>query len=675
MQLTQEPKKVIRSGEFQESKFKIEASSKAFQILSSKLYSDEYRAIVRELCTNASDAHAVAGITEPIVVTAPTSMNATFSVQDFGKGIDPSEFEKIYTTYFYSTKTSSNTEVGCFGLGSKSPFAYTQQFTVENCFGGTKYTYTCYINENGEPSVTLLMQSPTDQTGVKVSFPVKREHFYKFENAIKDVLKWFDVTPKCNIGIENLSFKERTKNFQYGNGLLADYNVRMGQVIYPVDSKYFEDFLYAGSVINLEIGEVDITPSRESLEYRKKTIDVLEKINAELGKEFNAKVQEIMTDSSLSEYSKFMAMHKYLHKRAAKPTLKTSTITSNFPNAPAQDTLCKVDNSKFDNKLAQVTKESWRKKLEFEKTYMYIHSSTVIFIKDKKNHINAKLWDIIQKTQQLGTVGRQRVDIIVVPSEVKDTFMKEYGITEDDVIYASKYDMGDQTIVTTVVSNNCSKYVKTTYDGYKKQGAKITKDDQEGVYITADFYDTMQWHTSTKLLFEKEYIAQGSPKLFIFTENQYNTLKIQNRKKFVNFLDGIAQNVIDKRNDIVTEIANDIVVDSYLHERSMQIGEKSTTNNLFKRYYNSYKDKTDTDLSSESAGYYEGLMELIKWHKKDLYEEIKREITDKTVSMQKLREDAIKKYPLSKISLESTTFNDIINDVVEYVDLMESKGE
>ena len=56
MQLTQEVNPLIKSSNIQDKKFSIQASSKAFTILSSSLYSDKYTAIVRELSTNASDA-------------------------------------------------------------------------------------------------------------------------------------------------------------------------------------------------------------------------------------------------------------------------------------------------------------------------------------------------------------------------------------------------------------------------------------------------------------------------------------------------------------------------------------------------------------------------------------------------------------------------------------------
>ena len=54
--------------------------------------------------------------------------------------------------------------LGVLGLGSKSPFAYTDQFTVESFQGGTKRTYTAYKNEDGNPVFALLNEQETDET-------------------------------------------------------------------------------------------------------------------------------------------------------------------------------------------------------------------------------------------------------------------------------------------------------------------------------------------------------------------------------------------------------------------------------------------------------------------------------------------------------------------------------
>ena len=134
---------VERSGQFEESNFSIEASAKAFFILSDGLYSNKIKAVIRELSTNAYDSHVDAGCPEtPFEVHLPTQMEPHFHVRDFGVGLSHEDCMKLYTTYFYSNKTDRNDSVGCLGLGSKSPFAYVDSFTVESYYEGTYRVYT-----------------------------------------------------------------------------------------------------------------------------------------------------------------------------------------------------------------------------------------------------------------------------------------------------------------------------------------------------------------------------------------------------------------------------------------------------------------------------------------------------------------------------------------------------
>jgi hypothetical protein len=109
---------VTRSGAFAESAFSIKASSKAFDILSSKLYNNVPKAIIRELSTNAYDAQVEAGKADTqFEVHLPNAMDPTLKIRDFGAGLSHDGIIDIYTTYFESTRTTSNAYAGCLGLG------------------------------------------------------------------------------------------------------------------------------------------------------------------------------------------------------------------------------------------------------------------------------------------------------------------------------------------------------------------------------------------------------------------------------------------------------------------------------------------------------------------------------------------------------------------------------
>ena len=171
------------------SAFKIAASSKAFQILSNQLYTDKPRAILRELSTNALDAHIAAGKPEvPFEVQLPNTWNSTLIVKDFGTGMSPAQISELYTTYFGSDKTHTNDLVGGLGLGSKSPFSYTDQFTAVSRYEGTKYTYAAFIGASNTPEITLVSEEPTDEeNGFEVHVPVKESDIRLFSDTARRV--------------------------------------------------------------------------------------------------------------------------------------------------------------------------------------------------------------------------------------------------------------------------------------------------------------------------------------------------------------------------------------------------------------------------------------------------------------------------------------------------------
>lgn len=127
--------------------FKIKASRASFQILSSGLYSNKIRAIIRELCCNAHDAHKSAGTQDtPFEISLPSTFSPVLVIKDFGTGLSHEDVMTIYTTYFESTKNNSNDFIGQLGLGSKSPFSYTNQFLVESRHEGV-FSFLQYVHQ------------------------------------------------------------------------------------------------------------------------------------------------------------------------------------------------------------------------------------------------------------------------------------------------------------------------------------------------------------------------------------------------------------------------------------------------------------------------------------------------------------------------------------------------
>lgn len=157
--------------------FTIKASKHAFKILSDSLYSNKIQAVVREYLTNALDAHIASKREIPFIITEPSEniLEGTryWGVRDFGSGLSKEGIKKYYCTYFSSSKQESNDFTGMLGLGCKSAFAYTQQFSVTSWFNGEKTEYLLFI-DNGLPQITEIYSEPSNEpSGIKVSIPVK----------------------------------------------------------------------------------------------------------------------------------------------------------------------------------------------------------------------------------------------------------------------------------------------------------------------------------------------------------------------------------------------------------------------------------------------------------------------------------------------------------------------
>ena len=281
---------VVTGGIVDQGEFKIKNSAMAFSILSSGLYSNKFKAILRELGCNAYDSHVEAGYPEkPFTVHIPTRLNPILSIRDYGTGLTHDQIMNLYTTYFESTKNDSNDFVGCMGLGSKSPFSYTKNFTISAIQDGTKGVYSAYIGEQGVPSIVQLTSEDTDEpNGLEISFPVEDSRdMYQFKHEVADTYKWFTTKPEITgdvVEIPEVEYSEENiidgASLKSGRSYGGDSYAIMGNVAYPINIPSGEDLpdgvrsLYNNNsfVVRFNIGDLDIAASREELGYEPNTI-------------------------------------------------------------------------------------------------------------------------------------------------------------------------------------------------------------------------------------------------------------------------------------------------------------------------------------------------------------------------------------------------------------------
>jgi len=134
-----------------------------FDLLRSKIYSDPIGSICREVTCNARDSMREAGKANiPIEITLPTYLSPMLHIKDNGVGISPDRMENIFVKYASSTKRNDNTQTGAFGIGAKTPFAYSDTFSIVTNFNSIKYTYSAFIDETKVGKIALIDKIPTD---------------------------------------------------------------------------------------------------------------------------------------------------------------------------------------------------------------------------------------------------------------------------------------------------------------------------------------------------------------------------------------------------------------------------------------------------------------------------------------------------------------------------------
>jgi hypothetical protein len=410
MKLTQNTSPVKISGAVSApSNFHIAASKEGFRTLSSGLYTNKIRAVIRELSCNAYDAHVAANRADlPFSVHLPMSFEPFFSVKDFGTGLEfesggcrgsacpvcgdtdeylPTCFCKgtgnipctkstncicggsedydavkvLYCTYFATNKSDSNLFVGALGLGSKSPFSYTEGFSVTNTYQGVTRVYSAYINEKGLPTILLQTETETPDVpnGVEVTFPVKQYDVWEFENQAKYVWEFFDPKPDINVTLLTIESKEyelRMPQWGLRKGGGSPRAVQ-GMVQYSLgdidESRLTPDqkrLLKLPLDFFFPIGELSVAASRESLSNDERTIEnilrVLDSVKNQLLEETRT---QIMNCQSLWEAK--LLIYRLQNKDGIGPMISAAFQAGEFadlnPKFKLSDEVPRIDQKDF----------------------------------------------------------------------------------------------------------------------------------------------------------------------------------------------------------------------------------------------------------------------------------------------------------------------------------------
>lgn len=265
------------------------------RILAQSTYSDPIGAVVRETIANAMDAHSNIKSTAPFRITVPGLLDPNFKCRDFGCGMSEEFFLTRYAVAGDTTKGETNEEIGGFGMGRFSAFAYSgcDQYYVKAFKSGKWFLGS--VTRDADFNLFVQVEnrgSTTEPDGVEIIVPVKAADFRKFEEAVTTFTEFLDPQPDGVAPLEpkrvllagggwRITAIEHSYNATYKKlAIMGGIPYKLGPekvfcksreegVQNPLSSVYGFEF-------DFPIGALSVAASREELRYDEKTIKAVQ---------------------------------------------------------------------------------------------------------------------------------------------------------------------------------------------------------------------------------------------------------------------------------------------------------------------------------------------------------------------------------------------------------------
>ena len=352
---------LVKSAGLETSVVEVCTSPESVKILTENLYSDVPLAIVRELSTNAIDANRDAGNRlNDFIIHIPSPKEPYFSIEDHGTGMSKEKVMHVFKDFFKSTRDKDNKHAGMYGLGAKTPLAYTHNFTIVSSFNGESNTYVEIWENDKLPEISLVPNTTkkSSVSGTKIIVPVKEDDIYDFNLAIiracaffpglpvfenldkdqtfkygdyvssfRDCIMTMELLDKINQGFKKADFNKLDYFYKKVDVFTSGLYVEMGNVGYPINEttlfdpdsnfgKFYSELEkhFSIIIIHANIGDVDVLPSREGLKFSKKTMNYLKSWfisfvadKYEISNDINIRIKNYATN-------KFIKMIDYIYE-------------------------------------------------------------------------------------------------------------------------------------------------------------------------------------------------------------------------------------------------------------------------------------------------------------------------------------------------------------------------
>jgi hypothetical protein len=198
----------------------------------------------------------------------------------------------VFLKYGNSTKRVDNKLTGGFGIGAKTPFTYTDTFTVvtvtlDDDKIKRRRTYVAHKADDGIQMSLITAEDTSDETGTSISFAVDKKDFYDFETAVRNVCSYWKVRPTIK-GHKDWRWNDEKVVHSGTNWTLAEgdgsikilidcipYTLRLGEIY---EDRYCDEHRLLNNTkvrLHFNTGEVDVSATREDLDYKDRTVALI----------------------------------------------------------------------------------------------------------------------------------------------------------------------------------------------------------------------------------------------------------------------------------------------------------------------------------------------------------------------------------------------------------------
>lgn len=340
-----------------QQKMSIKNSSKVYSAISDYIYKNKIGSIIRELVSNAVDASNKDS--KAVEIFIPDEKDVTnglpFYVQDFGDGMSYETVTECYMTFFESTKENDKNVIGGFGIGGKTPFIYTKEFTIETTSpdDGIRRTFVAKkaVGDN-EPTYEHLVHLDivdSDIKGTKISF---------FIEKISDITSFVNETKK-----QTLFFKKADVKVKWGSSAeaktITDFTSFSTDII---DDSFYNDVVFVRPKLGSALSGSNFN-----------SIKSISRSNASKNNSINIGIlladvfYPYSIDKNSSVYKEFFKFTKSIQDKVAKTNIIHSRLTA-------------LLNSKIVNHSKNDFKDIKQKWVDFDSVFDYRNVSDMSVI-------------------------------------------------------------------------------------------------------------------------------------------------------------------------------------------------------------------------------------------------------------------------------------------------------